>query len=238
MLILDRQLLGIHPEVMTYLSAVQRWPHDYSGSQHWQYLRACLNSAVQITLNEGGASRLRQEVVYAAAAGERLNEISLPEMQSKAGEERGLLAAFLLLHTLAQGDEGSLENAITALSTAAGRKISVSGRSRAALHAVWRTFKPAVHLCAVRLVLPSLWREAVEDPLDPVKLRAFLAAAERLRKAGEAHRAPGADGPLLNPAKSWRVPDSLLLPEIAPLSDWLPSVEQLEELAAAPLRTS
>jgi hypothetical protein len=91
--------------------------------------------------------------------------------------------------------------------------------------AAWRRFRHVAHLWASY----NHWlNDRDRDPeWSPAKETNFLAVAEYFRRCGESHYSHGQEvshGPVLNPAKTWRPPKDLALPEVnlewMPMCDW------------------
>lgn len=80
------------------------------------------------------------------------------------------------------------------------------GTSLSEIRRAWNRYKPAAHLWAMG--------EPPSPDFDEEKLLAWLASAEMLRRLGEAYRPPKARGPILAPAKTWRLPPTLTLPPV------------------------
>ena len=78
-------------------------------------------------------------------------------------------------------------------------------------NAIWKPYSPVAHLWAASHRLNG--QEAV-FPCRLTDLPSFLAIAEYLRREGEAHR-PKQAPPLLDAERTWKLPESLPLPNLA-----------------------
>jgi hypothetical protein len=84
-------------------------------------------------------------------------------------------------------------------------------RSEDTLDNAWKEYGCVSHLWLVDRLIGEA---GFEQCADPEKLRVFLAAAEDLRRRGEAWRPKRRGEPILNPGTSWKVPSDFALPAV------------------------
>ena len=87
------------------------------------------------------------------------------------------------------------------------------GGSTANLKKAWSRFAPVSHLWAALEINRKLWMEAGSTG-GGSKMAEWLAWAELFRVKGERWTPYRADGPLLDPVRTWKVPDTFLLPKV------------------------
>jgi hypothetical protein len=97
----------------------------------------------------------------------------------------------------------------------AGQSKSGVNESVRSIAKAWTAFVSVAHLYAAWiLVRDEMKRDILAGELERETLLTMLAAAERLRLVGQAHRSKGAPGPLLDRSKMWIVPSHVQLPEV------------------------
>jgi hypothetical protein len=89
----------------------------------------------------------------------------------------------------------------------ASSRAKLPDRSRATLVKIFDDFEPVAHFWTATIILPELWRNRANSGAD---LASFLGAAEQIRMMGERVRLDL--GLLLDPEKTWKVPDRFVLP--------------------------
>ena len=152
------------------------------------------------------------------------NHLSLHKGQLWSGRvERGHFAGQVLMLTLAKAEAGekrpSVNAALSDLQPALEKRLGWGkGAGITKLDAAWQHFRPTAHLWAAREAL------IVCDGYDPLLFLEWIIVAEELRHRGEALRPPNAGSPVLDPDKTWKMPDELELPAV-PLE--LPSVDTI-----------
>ncbi len=90
----------------------------------------------------------------------------------------------------------------------AAARAKLPDRSRVTLMKTFDDFEPAAHLWAAAAQAPALWQDRSKGGAE---LAEFLGVAEQLREKGE--RVKLDKGFLLDPTKTWKVPDRFVLPE-------------------------
>ena len=207
-------------EAGTYLFAVMLFPRD--PDRHVRFVQSVQNTVVRKILRGANPDRVvpdAMSVVVSAAAGPSLED----EVRQAAahlmgpGYPRPMMAALTLAYVLGcaeareKAEPATLEHARRMIATAGGTRASLPGVARSYLINLWRDFSPAVHLWAIKLLFPELWKNS---SCNGAALAEFLAYAEELRRRGETHRPPRSRSPLLDPSESWLVPSRFDLPAI------------------------
>lgn len=202
------------PESGPYILAVMVSPDDpiaqktFMASQKGQVILNVLNKYEPQEL--AGLPQVTELAIETANA-PRLQETT--RQLVPAAMRGGPLAAKTLLLVLSLAAhvplQASLGNALRCC------QVQLKGRrggSTANLKKAWKRFAPVSHLWAAFDIGQELWMEAGSTG-NGSKLAEWLALAEAFRLKGERWTPYRADGPLLDPARTWKVPDTFLLPK-------------------------
>lgn len=138
----------------------------------------------------------------------------ISEKRSKSILVSGQFAAWALCHVLQAVADGRPEMAsITRATDVAAAK--PGARSRETLDKAWKAYSGVAHLWLAYFAgLAGNFNSCTDRHGDWNLLLYWLAFAEDLRRQGEAWRPQHAKNPVLDPAKSWRVPADFELPSI------------------------
>jgi hypothetical protein len=190
-----------------------------------QYIELCLARTV---LDAASSEPTPQELILQAS--ERVASMDVVLKRADKSAYGVAVTGDLLLTIISAAfwlrRHASLERAVRAWcqdqvrgKTGEGRGVAASAR---AVKASWSKFKPVAHLCAAFQISRDLGENSPLMPVDNVGLATFLAVAETLRKAGEAHHPPvgracskpGATT-TLDPQSTWHLPANIVLPKVS-----------------------
>lgn len=199
------------PEAGLYLFSVMLYPHD--AKRQSNYVEAFRAKAVLKVAGENPYRVKREAVreVVAAAHAPRLEDTLKPVTPLCFG---GTVAAQSLCWVLSCAErspaQASLLSARRALEPGL-RKTFRRGTSPANLKMVWKRYMPVAHFWMTLFAWRELWKESAGNGS---KLALWLALAEETRRLGEGFVPLRASTPVLDPTRTWKVPDRFLLPKV------------------------
>jgi hypothetical protein len=211
------------PAAWFYLEAAMLHPRE--PEKHQELVDAVANEAARRLLNKG--RDLPPETIRSAATGPRIGDLAAPRnLLARSGQKailnRAEVASQLFLYVLSCAshsdpqEPATLEHAYKMISTAGEKYGTLPGFGRSQLVDIFSDFAPSIHLITARSISGlDFWHAAVRSRNGAV-LAQFLANAEMLRQKGEAHKVAHSKTPLLDPDKTWRVPDWIELPAAYP----------------------
>jgi hypothetical protein len=185
--------------------------------EHRRFIDAVLNHAVSNVLRRNDGKKPinpeAMDLVANAAVGPRLADIARDQalvLFTRGFHHRGAMAGMLLTFILAYAEHDpanvSKQNAYKMFEKASS-DARLPDRSRATLVKVFDDFEPVAHFWAATVMAPQIWGERANSGAH---LARFLGFAEALRRKAIVVQLD--QGPALDPAKTWTVPDRFVLP--------------------------
>jgi len=213
---------GVHPVDQLTVWATMHYPADERARQ--EFVAVLLAANLE---KEGEFGELVREYERSASLS-KADLARLPSLEDttkravEAARYGGYVAGNILLYIVSaaetQPQDATVRRAIHAAGVVLARAKDANGRpipaSPASLKQAWHRFRSVSHFWAEFWIVADETEPTDFDPGRYETLPGFLAAAEEIRRRGEAVVPAGAQWPILDPAKTWRCPPTLRLPQL------------------------
>jgi hypothetical protein len=207
-----------------YIESVMVWPDDEENRRRLKMARQA------VELSDLIRSLAKQDsppasldiaditpITDALAASPRLSDVATARDQRY---ERGTIAGWILWDALLDHHRGTKRGLEVIKRDISNRLLVSKHVKRLSIstinNIIWRIFRPVAHLWPAYMLRSANLRtdgQPVSRPCGPADLLRFLALAEQLRRDGETCRPRQSDLPILDPARTWKAPPTLHLPD-------------------------